>query len=74
METRPAVTFGSPTTVQVSAMQTGLSTNVRNYDVTPDGRVLAVAPGIDPVSGRNAVRVQVVLNWFEELKQRVPTK
>jgi hypothetical protein len=48
---------------------------VRNYDVLPDGRFIFLAspsnqsgpPGASPP-------IQVVLNWFEELKQRVPTK
>jgi serine/threonine-protein kinase len=44
----------------------------RMYDVSPDGRVLALklvansAPAPD--------RIVVVQNWIEELKQRVPTK
>ena len=45
-----------------------------SYDVTPDGRVLTVAVGVDLGSRRRPVRLQLVLNWFEELKQRVPSK
>jgi hypothetical protein len=56
-------------------MESRLSTNVRDYDVMPDGRVLTIASGnIDQSSGRIGGQVQVVLNWTEELKQRVPTK
>ena len=44
---------------------------IANYDVSPDGqRFLMVKP-----SGQEAVptQINVVLNWFEELKQKVPT-
>ena len=43
----------------------------RSYDVMPDGqRFVAVVPsGEGPASV--APRVQIVLNWFEELKQRL---
>ena len=36
------------------------------YDVAPDGRFLVV-------EDRSTTQFNVVLNWFEELKQRVPT-
>jgi serine/threonine-protein kinase len=42
-----------------------------NYDVTPDGRRLLMIKGGAPGDSR---RINVVLNWFEELKQRVPVK
>ena len=35
------------------------------YDVAPDGRFLVV-------EDRSTTQFTVVLNWFEELKQRVP--
>jgi Tol biopolymer transport system component len=75
MQTQPTVTFGRPASVPSSAMESRLSTNVRDYDVMPNGRVLTIASGnIDQSSGRIGGQVQVVLNWTEELKQRVPTK
>jgi hypothetical protein len=41
----------------------------------PDGRVIGVVNAGQPVLGAPAVQqIQIVLNWFEELKQRVPTK
>ena len=47
------------------------SASIANYDVTPDGqRFLMIQVGA-PDSG--ATQINVVLNWFEELKQRVPT-
>jgi len=49
---------------------------MRNYDVTPDGKFLVVmsAPGASETNPRPASQINVVLNWFEELKQRVPVR
>jgi hypothetical protein len=45
----------------------------RNHDLTGDGRfIAAVVRQIQP--GTIAPQIQVVLNWFEELKARVPVK
>jgi serine/threonine-protein kinase len=46
-------------------------TRPRSYDVTPDGErfLLTKLPGEQP-----RPRVMVVLNWQEELKQRVPSR
>jgi len=42
-----------------------------NYDVSPDDqRFLMIEPSQQE---RNATQINVVLNWFEELKQKVPT-
>ena len=41
----------------------------------PDGRILGVvAAGQTQSAGSTTPQIQVVLNWFEELKRRVPTK
>jgi serine/threonine-protein kinase len=48
---------------------------IRNFDVTPDGqRFLMVFPA-DRTGNGEAVRptINIVENWFEELRQRVPT-
>ena len=44
----------------------------RTFDITSDGRFLGVGaagPGAGTQTG-----IHVVLNWFEELKARVPTR
>jgi hypothetical protein len=47
----------------------------RNYDVTSDGRFIGVAIASQASSGMPAApQIHVVLNWFEELKHRVPTR
>ena len=47
-------------------------TTIQNYDVSPDGqRFLMLKSG---EQGESApTQINVVLNWFEELKQKVPT-
>ena len=49
---------------------------VRQYDVLPDGRLLVLTPAALPAGTeqRSQQRINVVLNWHEELKQRVPAK
>jgi eukaryotic-like serine/threonine-protein kinase len=44
----------------------------RTYDTTTDKRVLALRMDVGPDGRPIPPQVQVVLNWFEELKQRVP--
>ena len=47
----------------------------RPYDITPDGKFVSAIAAGQSVSGRPAApQIQVVLNWFEELKARVPLK
>jgi serine/threonine-protein kinase len=46
----------------------------RNFDTMPDGRILAVVPAGQSQSASATPQIQVVLNWTEELKQRVPTR
>jgi Tol biopolymer transport system component len=49
----------------------------RNYDVTPDGKRFVVVTSADsesPAATRpSPQQIHTVLNWFEELKARVPT-
>ena len=48
------------------------ATNAANYDVTADGqRFLMIQPAAETPTATS--QIQVVLNWFEELKRRVPT-
>ena len=48
--------------------------NPRPYDTLPDGRIIGVAvPGLNQ-TGSGPAQIQVILNWFEELKARAPSK
>jgi Tol biopolymer transport system component len=74
--TRPTFTFGNPVSVP-RPFAPSSSGSERNHDITRDGkRFLGVVPaGQNTASGSLAAPpIQVVLNWFEELKARVPTK
>jgi eukaryotic-like serine/threonine-protein kinase len=46
----------------------------RNFDFTPDGRRVGIVPVETPRTLLITPAVQVVLNWTEELKQRLPVK
>jgi len=43
-----------------------------NYDVSPDGQRFLMTKESEQSS--SATQINVVLNWFEELKRRVPTE
>jgi serine/threonine-protein kinase len=74
--TRPTFTFGNPVLVpRLFFVERGPGFE-RNNDITRDGkRFLGVVAAGQTASGApTAPQIQVVLNWFEELKARVPTK
>jgi serine/threonine-protein kinase len=43
----------------------------RPYDIMPDGRIVAV-DSVNLAGDQQSQRIQVVLNWFEELKAKLP--
>jgi hypothetical protein len=67
-------TFGDP--VKVLNTRYYSSQQFRTYDVTPDGRRFLMVKELprDPSDGASSPNIVVVLNWSEELKQRVPTR
>jgi Tol biopolymer transport system component len=74
--TQPGVTFGSPTILPARVTSSRTSGETRAHDMLPDGRFVGVIPLSEPEpSGAPAgPQFRVVINWFEELKARVPTK
>jgi hypothetical protein len=44
---------------------------VFNWDISPDGQRFLMVKPVEPQQA--ATQINVVLNWFEELKQKVPT-
>jgi len=71
--TQPSLSFGGPVRAPRSGFQTQGGTFVRTYDVLPDGkRFIGVVTAGQAQSSAAAPQIQVVLNWFEDLKQRVP--
>jgi Tol biopolymer transport system component len=74
ISTQPSFTFGSPVPV-TKRFAANAGSLVRNYDITPDGRFIGTpfTGALDPESATlTNPQIQVVLHWFEELKQRVP--
>jgi eukaryotic-like serine/threonine-protein kinase len=67
----------SPASIEDAASM-DLGSNVRNYDIAPNGKqfvVVIVSPAARAASTvRGRPQINVVLNWLEELKQRVPVK
>jgi len=73
--TRPTLTFGVP--VVISRLPNrNPSNSPRGSDITPDGKYFVGVVNADRAQpGTPAVpQIQVVLNWFSELQERVPVK
>jgi hypothetical protein len=53
-----------------------VSTQIRDFDVTSEGRLLLPTVGDDRAATTSAAgpQLRVVLNWFEELRQRAPIR
>ncbi|MBZ5607321.1 MAG: protein kinase [Acidobacteriia bacterium] len=66
--TAAGFTFSTPTPVQRGGLN-GTPTGPRNYDILPDGRFLGVVMA-GQAQGGAATQIQVVLNWFEDVKRR----
>ena len=76
---QPRLEFGNPLAIPRGGFLGGPSTTIRNYDIMPDGeRFIAVFPSAAIAGDQSglaehpSLRINIVLNWFEELKERVP--
>lgn len=75
INTRPTFSFGEPTVFSIAGL---LSRNPaqspRVWDIAPDGkRLIGVADATESAgSGEATQQIEVVLNWFTDLKARVP--
>ncbi len=70
--TEPAFAFGNE---QVLGIRGYISPGggIKPYDITQDGHhFLMVFPADQEDSVAETERINIVLNWFEELKERVP--
>jgi hypothetical protein len=70
IHTDPEFGFGSPVPVP---RRFGLAppANPRPYDILPDGRIVSV-DAANLAGDQASAQIQVVLNWFEELKAKLP--
>ena len=74
VRTQPSFTFTHPVRVPRGF---GIADpgSPRPYDITPDGRILGVGTaGQTSTGATEPTQLHIVLNWFEELKARVPTR
>ena len=70
--TKPGFSPGTPKMLFEGQYQTLPTISTPNYDVSPDGqRFLMLKPTEQELTA--TTQINVVLNWFEELKQKVPT-
>jgi Tol biopolymer transport system component len=77
VRTQAGFTFGQQKPVSIPGAILG--GNGRNYDISPDGKqfIVVIPPpnaSSDSQARRTPLQINVVLNWFDELKQRVPVK
>src|SRR5262249_24491725 len=74
--TQPSFAVGNPRLIEASGkLNLRGPRSVREVTMAPDGRFVGVAAGQQATDGAGAAsQIQVVLNWFEELKRLVPTK
>jgi serine/threonine-protein kinase len=80
ISTQSGVSFGNPVTVPRSFPVASPATP-RTFDITPDGKIVSLTAIVPQGGSQQAavriatgVQIAVVLNWFEELKQKVPTR
>ena len=70
--TEPALTYTVEQTLPIQEFN--VASFYRDYDTTPDGEHLLMvysAAGTDALESATP-QINIVLNWFEELKERVP--
>jgi len=68
-----AVEFETTPTFRALTPQVLFENRYQNYDVSPDGkRFLMVKPVADQQTEQ--AQLQVIVNWFEDLRRRVPVK
>jgi Tol biopolymer transport system component len=71
VRTTPTVEFGSQ--IEVPRNFRTSPTQMRaGYDMMPDGRILGIVTPIEQGSPDTPREIRIVLNWFEELKGKLP--
>jgi Tol biopolymer transport system component/tRNA A-37 threonylcarbamoyl transferase component Bud32 len=69
--TKPSFSAGTPKMLFEGQYQSLPTISTPNYDVSPDGERFLLLKPVE--QDQAATQINVVLNWFEELKQKVPT-
>jgi hypothetical protein len=74
ISTQPVFTFSNPAEFLARPRIRQPWPAQRNYDMTPDGRLLGVILAEDNRTQPLAPRIRIVSNWFRELQESVPVK
>ena len=74
ISTHPGFTFSTPTPFLVRPRIRQPWPAQRNYDMTPDGRLLGVISAEADRTPPLAPQIRIVSNWFRELQEGVPVK
>jgi Tol biopolymer transport system component len=74
IQTQPAFSYGKPSPLPIVGMLKEGPSAARNYDITPDGKrfLVILQASQSDVNVRPSAQINVVLNWFRELQERVP--
>ena len=72
--TQQSFTFGNPVPIPIDGIFGSGAGAVRDFDVTPDGKFIVVKGAAQFSQTTGPLQVLVVLNWFSELRQRIPVK
>jgi Tol biopolymer transport system component len=74
IRTEPSFDVGKPVVIPKVRLPGGGPG--RSYDITPDGKQFVVVMPASAFEGdrKPQEQIDVVLNWFEELRQRVPIR
>ena len=74
VDTAGSFSFGKAVSV-LKSLQLSPPGTTTPYDILPDGRFVGLIPAGKTRADRGSASViQVVENWFEELKQRAPRR
>jgi Tol biopolymer transport system component len=76
VSTAPALKFSTPSTFPARITGRQTSGQFRLFDVLPDGRLIGTidSADTDPSLAPGQGPLRVVINWHEELKQKVPSR
>jgi serine/threonine-protein kinase len=75
LETKPTLKLGPPKMLFRGAYVDIRPSNGTPWDISPDGKRFLMMKEPQSMSAAGAPqKINIVLNWFEELKQRVPVK
>ena len=76
-QTASSLTVGTPTPLFDDPYRLdtgGAAGGVANYDIAPNGQRFVMVEEPRLANAPETVRLQVILNWFEDLKRRAPTQ